>query len=57
VTIQLGTRLGSYVGAVRGVNRQQYAMSRDGRQFLVNTVAEEALVPPVTLVMNWKQAR
>ena len=41
-------------GAVRGVYRQQYAVSRDGRQFLINVLAEEAVIPPVTLVLNWK---
>jgi eukaryotic-like serine/threonine-protein kinase len=41
-------------GAVRGVYRQQYAVSRDGRQFLINVLAEEAVIPPITLVMNWK---
>ena len=41
-------------GAVRGVYRQQYAVSRDGRQFLINVLAEEAVIPPITLVLNWK---
>ncbi|HLG59962.1 MAG TPA: protein kinase [Vicinamibacterales bacterium] len=41
-------------GAVRGVNRQQYAVSTDGRQFLVNVQAEDTVTTPVTLILNWK---
>ena len=30
-----------------------YAVSRDGRRFLVNSPAEEAVTTPITVVMNW----
>jgi serine/threonine protein kinase len=43
-------------GAVPGVSRQQYDVSPDGRQFLVNMMAEEAIIPPLTLILNWKAA-
>jgi serine/threonine protein kinase/Tol biopolymer transport system component len=32
----------------------QYAPSRDGQQFLVNTPLEDASIPPITIVLNWK---
>jgi Tol biopolymer transport system component len=33
--------------------RQQYAVSRDGNRFLINTVAEE-VTSPITVIFNWK---
>jgi serine/threonine protein kinase len=36
-----------------GGTRQQYVVSRDGNQFLMNTVAEEA-TSPITVIVNWK---
>jgi Tol biopolymer transport system component len=33
--------------------RQQYVVSRDDNQFLMNTVAEEA-TSPITVILNWK---
>ena len=33
--------------------RQQYVVSPDGNQFLMNTVAEEA-TSPITVILNWK---
>ena len=44
-------------GAVRGVNRQQYAVSSDGREFLINTPTEDTPVSPITLILNWKPTR
>ena len=40
-------------GALQGTYPQQYDVSPDGRQFLMNTIAEEA-ASPVTVVLNWK---
>jgi hypothetical protein len=31
----------------------QYVVSRDGQQFLMNTVAEEE-ASPIAVVLNWK---
>jgi len=34
-------------------NKQEYAVSRDGR-FLINQPAEAAMPPPpITLILNW----
>ena len=36
-----------------GTNKQQYAVSRDGR-FLINEPVEESVTAPITLILNWK---
>ena len=36
-----------------GSNKQQYAVSRDGR-FLINQPAETSATIPITLILNWK---
>jgi hypothetical protein len=41
-------------GPVPTVNTQQYAVSKDGQRFLVNTVAGDDAATPITLVLNWK---
>ena len=33
--------------------KQQYAVTSDGERFLMNVVAEEVNVPPITIVQNW----
>ena len=35
-------------------NKQQYAVSSDGQQFLVNLAVDEGTVSPITLILNWK---
>ncbi len=35
------------------IHRQQYAVSRDGKRFLIATV-DEASTAPITLMLNWK---
>ena len=35
-----------------GANRQEYAVSRDGR-FLLNQPAEPSTTPPITRILNW----
>ena len=35
-----------------GANKQQYAVSRDGR-FLINQPAESSTTTPITLILNW----
>jgi hypothetical protein len=37
-----------------GANKQEYAVSRDGR-FLLNQPSEEGTLAPITLILNWKQ--
>src|SRR2546426_6147399 len=41
-------------GPIPGPYKQQYALSSDGQRFLVNLVAEEGAVSPITLIYNWK---
>lgn len=43
------TRIG---GALQGVFRAQYAISPDGRRFLMNTLVDESNVPPLTVVLH-----
>ena len=33
--------------------KQQYAVAPDGQRFLMNVIAEEVNVPPITIVQNW----
>lgn len=41
-------------GSYMDIMRIQYALSRDGRRFLVNTSAQDAAAPsPITIVTNW----
>ncbi len=63
MALPLGARFGSYAitakigeggmgeaDAVAG--KPQYAVTRGGR-FLINQPAKEAIVTPITLLMNW----
>jgi hypothetical protein len=34
-----------------------YAVTPDGQRFLVNVPVGEAIVPPITVVLNWRPAR
>lgn len=43
------TRIG---GALQGTFRAQYAISPDGRRFLMNTLVDESNVPPLTVVLR-----
>jgi Tol biopolymer transport system component len=40
-------------GAVQSPSRQQYSVSPDGQRFLMNTVTEEAVSSPITVILNW----
>jgi hypothetical protein len=31
----------------------EYAASRDGQRFLINTFTEDASAPPITVILNW----
>jgi len=37
-------------------NGVQYAVSKDGKRFLVNTVQQQAATTPLTVVVNWQAA-
>ncbi len=41
-------------GPLPGVDKQQYAVSSDGRRFLVNLDVGEGTTSPITLIYNWK---
>jgi len=40
-------------GAIQPTLKPQYAVSRDGQRFLMNTITEEAGASPITLILNW----
>ena len=41
------------VGAINPEFRHNYAASKDGNRFLINTVPDGASSPPITVVLNW----
>jgi Tol biopolymer transport system component len=56
VTPERGTPLALFRTRIVGgatVNKQEYAVSRDGR-FLINVPAGESSTPPISLILNWK---
>jgi dipeptidyl aminopeptidase/acylaminoacyl peptidase len=42
------------VGGAVGVTKQQYAVSADGREFLIRSLANQPDAPPIGLILNWK---
>jgi len=40
-------------GELESSERLQYMVSADGRQFLMNTVADQA-TSPITVLLNWR---
>ena len=55
VTFAAGTPVALFPVALvpgAGANKQQYAVSRDGR-FLINQPAEASTTTPITLILNW----
>ena len=36
------------------LSRQQYMVAPDGQRFLMNTVTDETVTAPITIVLNWK---
>ena len=43
-------------GAVVGIGRQQYDISKDGKRFLINQSVGDSRVSPITVVLNWASA-
>jgi eukaryotic-like serine/threonine-protein kinase len=37
--------------------RQQYMVSRDGQSFVMNSVVDEGVASPITVILNWKPIR
>ena len=38
-------------------NRQQYAVSPDGKSFILNSQPDAAQISPITVILNWKPER
>jgi dipeptidyl aminopeptidase/acylaminoacyl peptidase len=36
--------------------KSQYAVTRDGQRFLINTIVSEPTAPPITIIANWTRA-
>jgi hypothetical protein len=36
------------------ISQIQYAVSRDGQRFLMNTRIEDVATSPITVILNWK---
>ena len=47
---------GGAVPALNGLNKHQYAVSKDGQRFLLN-VDIGAVTPPIQLLQNWTAGR
>jgi hypothetical protein len=39
--------------AVEIIDRPHYVVSAVGHRFLVDTIADETTVPPISLIVNW----
>ena len=46
-----GTDMG---GAAPNTNRHMYMVAPDGQSFVMNAAPEEAVVSPITVILNWK---
>jgi hypothetical protein len=44
-------------GPLQGNLRQQYAVSADGKRFLMNNVVDETSTSPITIVLNLQPGR
>jgi serine/threonine protein kinase len=43
----------THIGSDAGINTQQYMVSPDGKQFLMNNLTEEGVTSPITVILNW----
>jgi Tol biopolymer transport system component len=55
-TVEPAAPLPLFPGRVRGmpVGQIQYAVSSDGQRFLMNTLIEEVVTSPITMILNWR---
>ena len=51
--LDLAKRALAFGGGVDNAQGRQYRVTRDGR-FLINTVLDDAVATPITLLMNWQ---
>ena len=55
-TAEVGTPVPLFQTRVRGMpaGQTQYAVSSDGQRFLMNTLIEDIVTSPITMILNWK---
>jgi eukaryotic-like serine/threonine-protein kinase len=55
-TLEAGTPMPLFQARVRGMpnGQTQYAVSADGQRFLMNTLIEDVVNSPITLILNWR---
>jgi len=55
-TLEAGTPVPLFQARVRGMptGQTQYAVSSDGQRFLMNTLIEDIVTSPITMILNWK---
>jgi Tol biopolymer transport system component len=55
-TAEADTPIPLFQTRVRGmpIGQTQYVVSADGQQFLMNTLAEDVVKSPITVILNWK---
>jgi hypothetical protein len=53
---ETGAPVPLFATRVRGmpVGQTQYAVSSDGQRFLMNTLIEEVVSSPITMILNWR---
>jgi Tol biopolymer transport system component len=58
-TVEPGAPVPLFATRVRGmpVGQTQYAVSSDGQRFLMNTLIEEVVTSPITMILNWRPNR
>lgn len=52
-SLQLGAPHALFKTAIMGGSRGPYTVSADGKKFVVNTVTQEPITEPLTLITNW----
>jgi eukaryotic-like serine/threonine-protein kinase len=55
-TVEPGAPTPLFPARVRGmpVGQTQYAVTSDGQRFLMNTLIEEVVTSPITMILNWR---
>ena len=55
-TVEPGAPAPLFQARVRGMpaGQTQYAVSSDGQRFLMNTLIEDVVTSPITMILNWK---
>ena len=55
-TAEVGTPVPLFQARVRGMptGQTQYVVSSDGQRFLMNTLIDDIVTSPITMILNWK---